>query len=52
MRSSASVRLTMDALHPCGLLWGPEHVLLFNDAAAPYGVSLWAKIVEAGMPAR
>ena len=24
----------------------------FNDEAAPYGVSLWAKIVEAGMPAR
>lgn len=24
----------------------------FNDAAAPYGVSLWAKIVEQGMPAR
>jgi amidohydrolase len=23
----------------------------FNDEAAPYGVSLWAKIVEAGMPA-
>src|SRR5215218_4105644 len=24
----------------------------FNDAAAPYGVSLWARIVERGMPAR
>ncbi len=24
----------------------------FNDAAAPYGVSLWAKIIETGMPAR
>ena len=24
----------------------------FNDQAAPYGVSLWAKIVETGMPAR
>lgn len=24
----------------------------FDDEAAPYGVSLWAKIVEAGMPAR
>jgi hippurate hydrolase len=24
----------------------------FNDAAIPYGVSLWAKIVETGMPAR
>jgi hippurate hydrolase len=24
----------------------------FNDEAAPYGVSLWAKIVEQGMPAR
>ncbi len=24
----------------------------FNDAAAPYGVSLWAKIIESGMPAR
>jgi hippurate hydrolase len=24
----------------------------FNDEAAPYGVSLWAKIVENGMPAR
>lgn len=24
----------------------------FNDEAAPYGVSLWAKIVETGMPAR
>ncbi|MEE1656085.1 M20 aminoacylase family protein [Microvirga sp. CF3062] len=24
----------------------------FNDEASPYGVSLWAKIVEAGMPAR
>jgi amidohydrolase len=24
----------------------------FNDEAAPYGVSLWAKIVEHGMPAR
>ena len=24
----------------------------FNDAAAPYGVSLWARIIETGMPAR
>jgi hippurate hydrolase len=24
----------------------------FNDAAIPYGMSLWAKIVETGMPAR
>jgi amidohydrolase len=24
----------------------------FNDDAAPYGVSLWAKIIEQGMPAR
>jgi hippurate hydrolase len=24
----------------------------FNDAATPYGVSLWAKIIETGMPAR
>jgi hippurate hydrolase len=24
----------------------------FNDEAAPYGVSLWAKIVESGMPTR
>ncbi|MBZ6077827.1 M20 aminoacylase family protein [Microvirga puerhi] len=24
----------------------------FDDEAAPYGVSLWAKVVEAGMPAR
>jgi hippurate hydrolase len=24
----------------------------FNDDAAPYGVSLWARIVETGMPAR
>ncbi|GEO15424.1 M20 aminoacylase family protein [Microvirga aerophila] len=24
----------------------------FNDEAAPYGVSLWAKIIETGMPAR
>jgi len=24
----------------------------FNDEATPYGVSLWAKIVETGMPAR
>jgi hippurate hydrolase len=24
----------------------------FNDEAAPYGVSLWAKIIEGGMPAR
>jgi amidohydrolase len=24
----------------------------FNDEAAPYGVSLWAKIVETGMPTR
>jgi hippurate hydrolase len=24
----------------------------FNDEAAPFGVSLWAKIVETGMPAR
>ena len=24
----------------------------FNDAAIPYGVSLWARIVEAGMPAQ
>ena len=24
----------------------------FNDAAIPYGVSLWARIVETGMPAR
>ena len=24
----------------------------FNDAAIPYGVSLWARIVEAGMPVR
>ena len=24
----------------------------FDDNAAPYGVSLWAKIVESGMPAR
>ncbi|HEU6442895.1 MAG TPA: M20 aminoacylase family protein [Microvirga sp.] len=24
----------------------------FNDAAAPHGVSLWAKIIESGMPAR
>jgi hippurate hydrolase len=24
----------------------------FNDDASPYGVSLWAKIVETGMPAR
>jgi hippurate hydrolase len=24
----------------------------FNDAAIPYGVSLWAKIIETGMPAR
>jgi hippurate hydrolase len=24
----------------------------FNDEAAPYGVSLWAKIIESGMPAR
>jgi amidohydrolase len=24
----------------------------FNDDAAPYGVSLWAKIIESGMPAR
>jgi hippurate hydrolase len=24
----------------------------FNDEAAPYGVSLWARIVETGMPAR
>ncbi|MFL5206305.1 MAG: M20 aminoacylase family protein [Microvirga sp.] len=24
----------------------------FNDEASPYGVSLWAKIVETGMPAR
>jgi hippurate hydrolase len=24
----------------------------FNDAAIPYGVSLWAKIIENGMPAR
>ena len=24
----------------------------FNDAATPYGVSLWAKIIESGMPAR
>jgi hippurate hydrolase len=24
----------------------------FNDEAAPYGVSLWAKIIENGMPAR
>jgi hippurate hydrolase len=24
----------------------------FDDEAAPYGVSLWAKIVETGMPAR
>jgi len=24
----------------------------FNDAAIPYGASLWARIVETGMPAR
>ena len=24
----------------------------FDDTAAPYGVSLWAKIIESGMPAR
>ena len=24
----------------------------FNDEAAPYGMSLWAKIIETGMPAR
>jgi amidohydrolase len=24
----------------------------FNDEAAPYGASLWAKIIESGMPAR
>jgi hippurate hydrolase len=24
----------------------------FNDAATPFGVSLWAKIIETGMPAR
>lgn len=24
----------------------------FNDAAIPYGVSIWAKIIETGMPAR
>jgi amidohydrolase len=24
----------------------------FNDEAAPYGVSLWAKVIETGMPAR
>jgi amidohydrolase len=24
----------------------------FNDAATPYGVSLWAKVIETGMPAR
>jgi hippurate hydrolase len=24
----------------------------FNDEASPYGVSLWAKIIESGMPAR
>jgi hippurate hydrolase len=24
----------------------------FNDAAIPYGVSLWAKVIEAAMPAR
>jgi len=24
----------------------------FNDEATPYGVSLWAKIIESGMPAR
>ena len=24
----------------------------FNDGAIPYGVSLWAKIIETGMPAR
>jgi hippurate hydrolase len=24
----------------------------FNDEATPYGVSLWAKIIETGMPAR
>ncbi|HEV2559502.1 MAG TPA: M20 aminoacylase family protein [Microvirga sp.] len=24
----------------------------FNDEAAPYGVSLWARIIESGMPAR
>jgi hippurate hydrolase len=24
----------------------------FNDDASPYGVSLWAKIIESGMPAR
>jgi hippurate hydrolase len=24
----------------------------FNDEAAPYGVSLWARLVETGMPAR
>ena len=24
----------------------------FNDEASPYGVSLWAKIIETGMPAR
>jgi hippurate hydrolase len=24
----------------------------FNDEAAPYGASLWARIVETGMPAR
>jgi hippurate hydrolase len=24
----------------------------FNDAAAPFGVSLWARLIETGMPAR
>jgi hippurate hydrolase len=24
----------------------------FNDAAIPYGASLWARLVETGMPAR
>ena len=24
----------------------------FNDAAIPYGTSLWARIIETGMPVR
>jgi len=24
----------------------------FNDAPIPYGVSLWAKVMKAGMPVR
>jgi hippurate hydrolase len=24
----------------------------FNDAAAPYGASLWARVIETGLPIR